>query len=119
MLLELLPTALECGITIEKFWDYTLAEINLIITAYNSASQRRFKEQAILNHNLANLIGYSVGRLMDEKAKMPSLYEMYPALFEEERALEEELQAEQQWLLAKERLLKYAESHNRKRGEIK
>lgn len=112
---QLLPSALECGISLFDFWDLTFGEISLYISIHNKKEKLRIQEQAAFNYSLANLIGISVTRLMDKNSKYPSIEEAYPNLFDSL-----EVQPKQQdWRIAKERLMKYAEAHNNKRGANK
>lgn len=103
---------LQCGIGIFDFWDYTLDELYLLLDAYNQRELRRMKEEAINTYMLADLIGASVSRLMNEKAKYPQIYEVYPNLFEAPKEPQQ-----QDWRVMKERMMKFANTHNTKRGE--
>ena len=95
----------------------TYGEIVATIEAYKANEKLRVREVAVFNHSLANLIGLSVARLMNDKAKYPTLREAYPLIFAD---LEDEKPAHQDWKVAKERLLQYAEANNKKmRGDVK
>lgn len=110
---EMLPTALQCGIGVREYWELTYGEIIDTIDAYNISEKRKMQENAAMIHQLANLIGISVSRLVDNSAKYPTLYEAYPQLFD----IPEPPKIEQQdWKIAKERLLRYAGAHNKKVG---
>lgn len=77
------------GLLESQFWDMTVAEIQRHIEGY----VWRLKTQAQLNYSLADLIGISVGRLLDSSVKYPTMAEAYPNLFEkelEQQKLEEE-----------------------------
>lgn len=111
----LLPAALQCGITVSDFWEMTYGEIVITIKAKNEVEKNRIREAATLNHHLANLIGLSVARLMDKNAKYPSLQEAFPGMFDD-IVQEQQAPKQQDWRVAKERLMQYAEAHNRKRG---
>lgn len=110
----MLPLAIECGISHWDFWELSFGEISLLISVHNKKEKQRIQEQATFNYSLANLIYISVARLMDKNAKYPPIEEAYPNLFDSV-----EVQPKQQdWRIAKERLMKYAEAHNKKRGAI-
>lgn len=109
---SLLPTALQCGVKIFEFWDLTYGEIILIINAHNANLKAKMQQEAALNHQHANLIGLSVARLMDKNAEYPSLYEAYPNLFEELKPQP----VVEDWQIIKDRLMRYADAHNQKKG---
>lgn len=108
----MLPIALQSGLSVFDFWSMTYGELSDTIDAYNNNEKNRVKEAASLNYHLANLIGVSVGRLMDKKAEYPTLQGAYPGLFDDLKV--EPVQ--QDWEVAKARLMKYTDAHNRKRG---
>ena len=111
---DMLPPALQSGINISEYWYLTYSEIKATIDAHQANTKMHIREQASLHHRLADLIGISASRLMNDKAEFPSLEEAYPGLFSD--AIEEPVQ--QDWRLAKARLLQYAEANNKKRGDI-
>ena len=59
-----------------------------------------------MGYRLANLVGSAFC------GKFPAVQEAYPGLFEEPDKV-------QDWRIAKERLMRYAEAHNRRRKEVK
>lgn len=110
---QMLPIALQCGIGAREYWELTYGEIVDTIEAYNAIEKRRTQESAALVHQLANLVGISVSRLVDKDAKYPELHEAYPTLFE---VPEPQKPVQQDWRIAKERLMRYAQAHNKKVG---
>lgn len=107
---DILPFALQSGISISEYWYLTYGEIKATIEAHQANTKLRIREQASLHHSLANLIGISVARLMNDKAEYPSLKEAYPGIFSD---LVDEKEP-QDWRIAKARLLQYAEANNKK-----
>lgn len=85
----------------------------MVMDAFNKAEMRRMKEEAINTYQLADLIGISVSRLMNEKATYPAIHEVYPNLFDAPEPKEQQ----QDWRIMKERLMGFANAHNKKRGE--
>lgn len=61
-----------------------LGEISRYFKAYSVREEQRVKEQSSQLYLLANLIGLSNARIASEKAKFPSIEDVYPNLFEEE-----------------------------------
>lgn len=85
----------------------TVAEIQRAEESYNRCVEYRQKEKAQFDYILADLIGISVSRLLDENAKYPSLHEVYPSLYKEE--LEQD-----KTKASIARFLAYAQAHNKK-----
>lgn len=113
----MLPAALQSGIRILEYWELTFGEIVSTISAYREGENMRIRETATFNYSLANLIGLSVARLMDEKAEYPSLKKAYPTLFDD--IIEDDRPVQQDWEIAKARLMQYAEANNKKeRGDV-
>ena len=83
------------------------SEINLAIRCYVENKAIENKQNAINNYILADLIGASVSRLVGKNNKMPKIEQVYPYLFEKKCEAED-------WRLMKEKLLDFAEIHNRK-----
>lgn len=76
------------------FWDMTLAEVLRALESNMRVSKSQMKAQARMDYTLANLIGYSVGRIHNKANQMPSIYDSYPHLFnedEDEQAIEERM----------------------------
>ena len=101
-----------CGITLADFWNYSIDEIKIIITSYNQKQREEMKWQAQLNYSTAILIGRTTSAVLSNgKTKIPKIYELFPNLFEREKP------PQQDWRIAKERLMNFANSHNKQRGE--
>ena len=80
---ELYTEALDLGISIETFWNSSLAEvIDLMESAYRVQLKRR-KQRIEDNCTLAEAIAANVGALFDENSR-PFLkpWDFYPKLFE-------------------------------------
>ena len=101
-----LPLALDIGIPERAFWEMTFGEVTRAVESYNRRKQAADKERAAWDYRMAELIGASVSRLFG--GKYPAVHEAYPGLFEETAG-------GQDWRIAKERLMRYADNHNRRR----
>ena len=88
----------------------TLAEIE----RYCDGAVWRMKQQAQFDYSLADLICISVGRLLENNVKYPTIYEVYPHLFEEEKATPEEQQSEVATTNSINNFLAFAMQHNAK-----
>lgn len=95
----------------------TLAEIDREISGRIRANERAQKEKAIFIHKLADLIGFSVGRIHNSNNKMPSIEEAFPTLFmtEETEQEKENKQIER----FKAQLQQFTNSHNAKLKGVK
>ncbi|MBB6622029.1 hypothetical protein H7E67_01165 [Clostridium gasigenes] len=107
---ELFPIALECGISSFLFWDMDYLEITETIKAYSRRKEKESREKAVFNYKLADLIGTSVKRILDEKQEMPPLWEVYPGMFEDYKAEHEEQQVQNNyWKTIRDRITVYGE----------
>ena len=90
----------------------TVAEIE----RYCDGAVWRMKQQAQFDYSLANLIGVSVGRLLDSSVEYPTVYEVYPYLFEEEvvQEAEEKQESEIATTNSINNFLAFAMKHNAK-----
>lgn len=80
----------------------------------------RMKAQAQFDYSLANTIGFSVGRVVDNKITLPAIEDIYPDLFQEEiKKREEEEKLAQQEAIATQnsvnRFMEFALKHNAKK----
>lgn len=106
---DLLPLALQCGISIFDFYDMTFAEVRIVINAYFEKQKRELQQTASMVYAEASLTAMFVGKLISEKAKVLTLYQAFPELFKEEIKAEEKARQEEE----KMALLKFVERHNK------
>lgn len=88
-----------------EFWQYTLYEIQITIDSY----RKRLTNQALFTYKEADLIRIAVGSLLDKKVKFPKPSEAFPGLIEEPSR-----SAQVDANIAKQRMLKFASTHNAK-----
>ena len=110
----LLEQALEYDVGAIHFWDMTYGEIVATLRAKKRKELRDFKQAISLNHSLADLIGSSVGRLMDKNAKFPTLEEAYPNLFTREITKEDKPLMSKEALQFKAGMINFANSQKKK-----
>lgn len=91
-----------------------LDEINKTIEAYQKRKETLLKERAIMDYQLAQCIANSVACSMDKNNKMPGVFEMYKGLFEKEYKHDEYLKKQRELQIQKQRMLDFANYHNRK-----
>lgn len=97
----------------------TYGEILDYIVAYRKKELRRQKEQAKNLYTVASLIKTGIMSAISEEVKYPSIKELYPGIFDEEVKIAEESVAERDMEIWKQKMINFAENHNRmrKRGE--
>jgi hypothetical protein len=86
-----LDVSLDYGITEERFWRMTLAEVLREINSRKRMQIEQAKEKASFDYILADLIGRSNARLHSSSNRLPSIAEAYPSLF-----VADEIAAQQQ-----------------------
>ena len=96
----------------------TVGEVVFIINCYNERVTNDYKKDLALNYALAQNIAVAIGCSFSGK-QTPSLYETYPELFQEQQPAAAKIKEDKAWMLYKEQMLDFANSHNKKRGEIK
>lgn len=90
----------------------TISELNRALQSFARVEQRKAKEKAIFDYNLADLIARSMGRLYSSSATMPPIEEVYPTLFDSKEIQEQ--RAEQQAEKSAIRFMQFAQSFNQK-----
>lgn len=111
----MLPVALQVGISAYGYWEMTYGEIIDTINAFKENERLRIREKASFEHQLANLIGLSVARIMDKDAEYPSLKKAFPNIFDD--LIENEEPIEEDWNITKARMMQYADVVNKERKE--
>lgn len=121
--LYLRDRAIECEMEEDKYWSSTYGEVFRYIVAYNKKITQNVKMDLRSSHLTADLVGYSVARLLDKEAKLPDITELYPELFEEEIKELEKIKEREMLNKIKENLANLAtvcvckEDMNIKKGE--
>lgn len=95
----------------------TYGEIIDTLNANSRKNQNSLKEKAVMDYRLADLIATHVSRAFDKNVQIPSLYDAYPVLFAREKILQDKEREKAEMEMWKQRMLGFAEAHNRKWGE--
>lgn len=105
---NMLQPAINLGLAESDFWEMTKAEVE----RYMEGAVWRIKSKAQLDYVLADLIGMSIGRMLDSKNTFPTIEKAYPTLFSEEdkKAAEEEART----VNSVNSFLAFAQRHNAK-----
>lgn len=106
---ELLPLALQCGISYFDFFKMTFAEVQLVIENQLTTRKREMQQKAAMAYTEASLIAMFISRLFSEKTKVLSLYDAFPDLFADEKKAEEERRLK----LEKDNLMAFVQRHNK------
>lgn len=112
----MLNNALDYGISEEAFWNMTFAELDRLVASKKRMEKYRAQERATYDYILAATIGRAFAAGMDNKAKFPEIYEVYPSLFDREER--ENQKKEQSNQLSALRFKQYADFHNKKFKEV-
>ena len=108
----MLDTALDYGITEEKFWDMTFAEIERAIKSANRVRKLQAQEKATYDYILANLITKVVSKVLGDKSSYPSIEEAYPGVFDDIIAEKKAKAEEHRMNLSALRFKQFAQSYN-------
>lgn len=107
-----LETALDIGISEDKYWEMTIDEVMRAVESYKRRTQLEDKTKAAFDYIMADAIGRSVARIYSSSNKMPKIIELYPTLFDEEQyKAQEQANKDKQSAL---RFIQYAQAHNKK-----
>jgi len=108
---------MHCGVGVIEFWDYTLAELNLILQNYRETEEMKARERIALSYNLAHMTANFVSLSFSGKP-IPSFDETFPSLKEASMTEEEKKELEyKQAMFLKEQMEFAAKAHNAKRAK--
>ena len=100
-----MPIALQYNIGIFEYWDYTLAEIQMLIEAYKKKEEKESKDTIQLVYLQSTMVAQFIGKVINGK-KIPSLNSVFPGMFPE---------ASNDWKKYEEQFLTFAKQHNKNR----
>lgn len=115
----LYPVALDCGMAVERFWDYSIGEIRDYLESHGRREQQKVKQRLAEKHFLAKDIAQHVDRLLNgtrNREELLELWDFFPSLFEEERQEAGERMREQQAAVYKAQMRDFAYRHNHRNG---
>ena len=90
----------------------TFAELERYINSRKRSIELEYKQKAVFDYTLADLIGRSVSRIYNSSNKMPPLSEAYPNLFD--HVAEAEIIQKKKDDLSALRFKQFAQSYNKK-----
>lgn len=114
----LYPSALDCGIQPDQFWESSLLEITDLMESYGRTERDRVKNDIVLKHFLARDIAQYVALAFsgEEGAEAAELWDFFPELFQEEKVIAETRRREQQLAIYKAQMLDFTYRHNNSRN---
>lgn len=110
---NMLPIAIKAGLSIPEFWDLTCSEIIIYVRAVNEEKLEDMRVQARMVHTLGDLVGLASW----SNEPYPQIEDVFPELFDAVEQKEE--RQEQEAMLERDKWLVFAESFNRRRGEVR
>lgn len=114
----MLDSALDYGITEERFWDMTFAEIQRAADSAVRVKKAQAQEKATYDYILAQLITKGVSKVLGDKGNFPSIEEAYPGIFDDVIAERQAKINEQKMNLSALRFKQFAKSYNKKYKEV-
>lgn len=108
----MLERTLDYGITEERFWEMTIAEIQRAVESAIRVKQIEAKERASFDYILAGLVVRGVSNVLGGKGNYPSLEEAYPGVFDDVVEEKQALIEEQKMNLSALRFKLFAQSFN-------
>jgi hypothetical protein len=108
----MLDNALDYGITEERFWDMTFAEVERAANSAVRVRKVQAQEKATYDYILAQLITKGVNKVLGDKGAYPTLEEAYPGVFDDVVAERKAKAEEQRMNLSALRFKQFARSYN-------
>ena len=121
---KMLPRSLECGISMEDFFSYTMKEIKIIIKAFNERRQEDLRLQSQMDYVKNTTLTSMIACLFSKDAKMPTYEQTYAFLYDATEICEiqerkEEAKREAELKRMKASMLALANSFNAKMTDNK
>lgn len=118
---QLYPTALDCEISPERFWNLSLLEVTDLIESYERRKLARTKQDLLSKHFLARDIGQFIALSIHGKDEIEimEIWDFFPELFGDMKEEAEKRKQEQQMEIYKAQMLDYVYRHNNRKGSGK
>ena len=101
--------AVQINIDIEKYWNYTLAEILMLFEAYKKRKEEEAKEALHLSYLQAAMVAQFVNKALNGK-RIPEIHQVFPSVFGP---------VEVNWQQYEQQFMKFAQNHNKHREVAK
>ncbi len=118
MISGIYPSALDCGINPDQFWEMSLLEITDIMDSYRRRVESKTKQDIMLKHFLARDIGQHIALSIhgSDEAQIAELWDFFPDLFAEEKEEAELRKQAHQLAVYKAQMQDFAYRHNHRNG---
>lgn len=116
------PVAIDCGVSVERYWDLTLIEIKDILDSYERTQKRRKKEKVEELFILAEVTANRILNGLNGKSSYSDYvqpHHYYPDLFENVDELIEKKKEEEELQRYKEDMKARADAWNKRFREMK
>lgn len=96
-----------------------MAEIKDLLIQINEKEKYELKQKYVIAYNQAYFIQGFIAKLLDNKAEIPTLFEINKELFKEELEEQKENEKKRQLALHKAKMINFAENFNAMRRKNK
>lgn len=109
----LFKDALDCGITVNEFYDMTIKELTEYRDSFMRRREIKRKDSADMIYRLSTLITNGTACILSEKNKPIEFLDIFSDIFPEESKINEENKIKVQMEIHKQRMREFAERVNK------
>lgn len=122
MIYAVYPKAIDCGISVETFWNLTIPEIEDVMESHYREMKQKEKVKIERLFVLAEAIGTRVAFIFsdnkdDAKNSVLQPWDIYPQLFSEEKELRDDFEEDREFQEYKDARRRHAAEFNKRRRE--
>lgn len=105
---------MKAGVLPERFWKYSIAEVQDILQGMADARERNLKERLWAAAYQVDELSRRIGIMLGSEEKPKTLSDYFPELFREESAAQAERKRQEELAECAEARRTFAERHNKK-----
>lgn len=109
----LFKDALDCGITVNEFYDMTIKELTDYRDSFLRKREIKRKDSADMIYRLSTLITNGTACILSDKNKPIEFLDIFSDIFQEESKINEENKIKAQMEIHKQRMREFAERVNK------
>ncbi|MFR8372690.1 MAG: hypothetical protein ACLVBW_01965 [Lachnospiraceae bacterium] len=103
----------------ERFWGYSIAEVQDILKSCARIRQRQQKERLNAASYIVTELGTRIGIMLGNKeAQVGHIWDYFPSLYQEEKEMADQMQKEAEIERVRESRYRYAAIHNSRWKEV-
>lgn len=108
--------AVDAGISPERFWDLSIAEVNDLLESRARSREREFKEQLSVADYAVQELSRRIASMLPGGEEIPvrHVWDYYPSLYRKEKEAYEEYEKREELEQFKERRRQFAARYNRR-----